>query len=304
MLKEYKKVSGIFRRPKMHIYFGFWSTPKWVVNIGQWMFANKDNAGTFKYKCANLLYNIFGRRSDPCLPVWRKGNTIRLFKKYCVHGYNKEDGCFIAWNEKFAETLKKWHLSWLQPTYVLPVWLSCYYFNFDMCWKWKYDEVRYEFPPQITFMLFNISLSIYWKHPECTNGGDDMMYWETILNYNYKYIDELRGKSVDILSQIIGLSDYCGYWLSWKEDGTRTYIWNLSPEYLRNRKYAEILAQHQAMKEKEIEEKHKKITCPKCGRTMVCDEDKVLLSSPPQYEYKCPHCGETKYLFEKITNIW
>ena len=131
-----------------------------------------------------------------------------------------------------------------------------------------------------------------------------MMYWETILNYNYKYIDELRGKSVDILSQIIGLSDYCGYWLSWKEDGTRTYIWNLSPEYLRNRKYAEILAQHQAMKEKEIEEKHKKITCPKCGRTMVCDEDKVLLSSPPQYEYKCPHCGETKYLFEKITNIW
>lgn len=253
MLKEYKKVKKIFRRPQVHIYFGFWQMPSWVIKIKQWMIKNADNKHTFKFRVVKFINDIFGRDSNPCLPVWRRGNSIKLFSKYQTYSFDQNNRSLV-WEQEFKDKLNKWHLSWLKPYYELPLWLSVYFFKFDMCWKWKYNDVRYEFPPQITLVLFNISFSIWWNKPKNSGGYDDH-YWESILNYTYKYLDTLKGKSVDIMSQLIGLSDYCGCWTSFGKDDKVEYIWTLQPSYLKNKEYARALKEHQDMKEKEFENK-------------------------------------------------
>ena len=35
--------------------------------------------------------------------------------------------------------------------------------------------------------------------------------------------------------------------------------------------------------------------CPKCGATMVRDDEIVYTSLPPQYRYTCPKCGEVEF---------
>lgn len=37
--------------------------------------------------------------------------------------------------------------------------------------------------------------------------------------------------------------------------------------------------------------------CSKCGTKMILDLTTVLTSNPPQYEYKCPKCGNIQYGF-------
>ena len=39
--------------------------------------------------------------------------------------------------------------------------------------------------------------------------------------------------------------------------------------------------------------------CPKCGGEANVDIRTMLTSCPPKYSYKCPHCGETGYIFCK-----
>lgn len=296
MLEEYKKVKHLFKRPKLHCYFGFWGTPDFIVKIGKYLMDNQGKKSTFKYKVYYWLDCKFWK-TNPCLPIWRRGNTIRLFKRQQVYDYQKAGG--YVWSSDFEKTLKKLHLSWLKPSYELPIWLSFYFFNWDICWKWKYDDVRYEFPPQLTIVLFNVSLSLYWKQPKSKLGYDEM-YWESILNYNYKYKDTLHGKNVDELSQIIGLSDYCGYWMHFNSDNTYSYTWSLRPEYLRNKEYAKILQEHQDMKTEALNNRDVLLKCPKCGKRMhLVDKNITLTTDPPQYEYECC-CGEHKYLTEKI----
>ena len=302
MLDEYKKVKDIFKKPTIKVYFGFWSTPKFIIRLGNYLVNNQDKNDTFKYKIFDWIHTKLSC-SDPGLPVWRHGNTFNIFKKHQTYDYNKRE---YVWNQDFENKLEKIHLSWLKPSYELPNCLSFYFFKWDMCWKWKYDEVRYEFPPQITLVLFNVSISLYWRAPKTEDGKiDDLMYWESILNYTHKYKETLRGKNVDELSQILGLSDYCGYWSSFnKETDTYDYIWTLQPTYLRDKEYAKILKERQELRLKEIIERAEKLRCPKCGKRMhLADENVVLLTNPPKYEYVC-NCGEHKYLTEKIENYY
>ena len=302
MLKEYKKVKHIFKRPKAHVYFGFWATPTWLINLEQWilnyMNTHDENDKSLKFRLAKFIDKLFNKSSNPFLPVWRRGHSFRLFKKHQTYHYDQSSRGYV-WNEEFANKLKKWHLSWLKPEYELPLWLTFYIFSFDMIWKWKFDDVRYEYPPQWTIVLFNISFSICWTQPESKDGWD-LTYWEGILNYTYKYLEKLDGKQVDTLSQIIGLSDYCGYWGGCADD---KFTWVVQPDYIRNKYFAEQLKKHQDMKEKDVRERKAKITCPKCGAKMKCDDTKMLTTLPPQYEYTCPKCGEIKYL-DEIIETW
>ena len=303
MLNEYKKVKKIFRRPQTHFYFGFWQHPSWTIKLGKWLFSNMDKEKTIKYRLLKFIDKVFGTTSNPCLPVWRRGNSIRLLSKHQTYSLDQNNYGFV-WNPDFKEKLNKWHLSWLKPSYELPLWLSCYFFKLDMVWKWKYDDVRYEFPPQITIMLFNISFSIWWNKPKNSGGYHDL-YWESILNYNYKYLDTIKDKSVDMMTQLIELSDYCGCWTSIGGNNNEiNYTWELQPSYLRNKEYARILKEHQDMKESEMRQKAEDLKCLKCGAKVKLEEGIVLTSLPPKYKYTCPKCGEVKYLDKEYKNLW
>ena len=55
-------------------------------------------------------------------------------------------------------------------------------YNYDLFWKTKYGDYRYEFPPQFILVLFGISFSVWLTNPVGESKYDDD-YWESILWY-------------------------------------------------------------------------------------------------------------------------
>lgn len=151
-LKEWRKTKGRFIRPKFRLFIGRWSR-------------------------------------EPNLPVWRHGNIINL------GNYKERDN---EWNysilvsSRWTEEGRKKHpflSKFFKPTYMLPNWLSFYFFNRDIGWKTREEEYdfRYENPAHITLVIFNMSISITAYIPQANEDDwtceDD--YWESLLTYNY-----------------------------------------------------------------------------------------------------------------------
>ena len=180
------------------------------------------------YKTYNTAKNVFVKpklvlkigfwRNMEGLPFSRHGNIIRLTK----YGYYYPNNCVTVksndsrfrsyfhklpkgcengvWFRNIRKNLRKFRLGWLKPVYELPLYLSFYIFDFDVCYKLKYDEFRYEFPPQFTIVFFGISLSFWLNAPEETYNPiwSNCSYWESMLWYlnecdldeNYKRVNK------------------------------------------------------------------------------------------------------------------
>ena len=85
----------------------------------------------------------------------------------------------------------------------LPIWRKkgIWYFkifNLDVCSKYKYGEIVYEFPPQFTIVFFGLSFTITAHVPKTSEENAtfiyDDLYWEAILNAAYapKGVDNLE----------------------------------------------------------------------------------------------------------------
>jgi hypothetical protein len=127
------------------------------------------------------------------LPVWRHGNMIYFGKQHQEYFTNWNYARLVS--SEWTGLGKQKHpiLSRIfKPVYQLPIWLSFYIFNHDMYWKTKYDEYRFEYPPQFTIVLFGWSFNWWLINPT----GDvkyDADYWESILNY-LEYKDDPNWK--------------------------------------------------------------------------------------------------------------
>lgn len=206
LFKEWKKCSKYFVKPKLKFYFGKW-------------------------------------KNDPCLPVWRTPKTIyftrnskyvkQVYSSHCV----KIDGKYnliihklpgnlknydYVWNSNIRRFLKKYHLSWIKPFINLPMWLSFYIFNHDIMWKTKYDDIRYEFPPQFTIVLFGYSLSIWACNPT-KDTCNDSFYYEAMLNHNYRDYKSLY----DLVEQQ-------GFWTSRGEGRPKAFL-SVKKEFIQPR---------------------------------------------------------------------
>ena len=191
---------------------------------------NTYNKVKHKFKKPKLHWRLGLWKNDPCLPVWRRGPEIRLGKYrknyYCQNGvthyksgvsyWTDNNGkqheipcwaisshkvpCKYAWNRDIRIKLRKWGLGWIPPVIQLPMWLSFYIFNHDMVWKTKFEDYRFEFPPQFTIVFFGISLSFWLNAPEGVYNPiwSNCSYWESILWYlnecdldeNYKRVNK------------------------------------------------------------------------------------------------------------------
>ena len=163
MWKTYNKVKNVFEKPILK-----WSFRKW--------------------------------RKSGLLPVWRRGNTIKIAREgeyTCKYFYARLENC--EWNS--VGKIKHPILSRIfKPMYQLPVWLSFYIFHHDVIWKSKYDEARFEYPPQFSIIFFGWSLNFWLINPTGDISYDDD-YWEAILEYiqckNLKEVDKILGCCVE-----------------------------------------------------------------------------------------------------------
>lgn len=166
-LSEWKKVKDIFVKPKRKVFFGWW-------------------------------------KNFPGLPVWREGYTIRLAKHHQVYLPNyhvlikDKNGTYhtiqhkhitngYVWRRDIRKKLKRFGLGWIKPYITFPWWTRVGVIDYDVCWKWKYDDIRFEYPPQFCVIIFGLCLAFTWYVP--TNGyySDNDSYWEGLLEYMYKY---------------------------------------------------------------------------------------------------------------------
>lgn len=187
MFKIYKtwgKVKDIFVKPSLKVYFGSWKKDP---NLPVW------RGGPIIYLC--------GRKN-----FYKKTHTVKDSVQICTGtmsikwgAENYETKVYASapahklpgklqyydsvWNSDIRRKLRKKHLSWIPPTIRLPYWMTIKVFDWDVMWKTKYGEVRYEYPPQLSIVFFGLSLTFTLHCPLSDKYDDD--YWESILIFLY-----------------------------------------------------------------------------------------------------------------------
>lgn len=245
LYNTWEKAKDIFVKPSLKVYFGKW-------------------------------------RNDPNLPVWRRGpiiyicgrknlfkythevkDTVLIYtgtKKFKYGDKEIESKCYsnvpkhklpkklkcgeTVWNSVIRRKLKKWHLNWIPPMICLPTWLRFHIINLDLGWKTKYDDCRYEFPPQFSIIAFSLSLTFTLHSPLQNDFCCDDHYWECILNYLYR-------NKLDSLKEVI---EDTGIWNSWGKDKNSVSYFAVRPEYITK----EYLKEYYKATE-EIKKKIKKV---------------------------------------------
>ena len=248
LYNTWRRAKDMFVKPSLKVYFG-----KWV--------------------------------NDPNLPVWRRGASIHLVRRgrLLSKAYSVKDRELIhtgmvkhkdyfgemeipkyewsvhdlpgklragdyVWNRNIRKKLKKWHLGWIPPIIKLPIWTMFHIVNIDVMWKYKWDDIRYEFPPQFTIIAFGLSLSFTLHCPIYNEYASDYNYWEGMLNY-------LNSKTHDLKEAI----DLCGVWRRLGNPEETSYF-ALRPEYIIPSRREEYYAAVSELKRLgKYEESHKLI---------------------------------------------
>jgi hypothetical protein len=223
LYKTYNKAKDVFVKPKLKISFGLWKNmgglPVWrrghYISIAKshqyyrpesWSYYREERAGTV-----------------------RKDDTIVKYDKLGVSKHQLPKGCNgYVWRSPIRKKLRKWKLGWLKPVYELPLWLSFYCFDWDVIYKWKYDDIRFEYPPQFTLVFFGLALSFTLVAPI---EGDDYAdwYWDSLLSYLYQ--DECEQSIEKTLY-------FCGQWTH-HQNGEEYKSFQLKKHYIKPEYYEE-----------------------------------------------------------------
>lgn len=185
MWNTYRKAKEVFVKPKIGFFIGKW-------------------------------------RSDPCLPVWRRGPTFTLGSPYskrnrarvynvrnCVNfkykttyetnkngktypinhwdtSYHKlPKGIYdwdLVWTSKFRRKLRKFGLGWLRFQYNLPIWLAFHIFNHDLYYKTKWTSTDFRYEFPPQFTIVFFGFACSWWL-RAPEMQDS--YWECMLHYLY-----------------------------------------------------------------------------------------------------------------------
>ncbi len=196
LYKTYNKVQHIFVKPRIrfNIYYGL----------------NTKHFG-FTY---NPKYVYIPTYSN-MIKVTKNGKT------YYEHSLHKLKSGFrfyrYQWRSNIRKKLRKFGLGWFKPTFKIPDFLVFDIKNWDLQWKSKYSDYRYENAPLFEITLFGISFS--WSlHAPIDSFYFDDDYWECILTYIHNDLDSIKD-----LDKIMGT-----YIASSKTGEIKDYVLNLA----------------------------------------------------------------------------
>ncbi len=177
-LSTYKKIKGVWKKPKLRVYFGSWLHDP---NLPVW---RNNSIRIAKYG------NYYQIRKSVELEDKSKAHYDEKFKctvrsyYHSTHNLIKAD---YAWKRPIRKKLRKLGLGWIPPIIDLPWWLCIRVFNWDVMWKTKFDDVRYEYPPQFTIVFLGLALTLTLHEPTGGYYTCDDQYWEGILDWLYTY---------------------------------------------------------------------------------------------------------------------
>ena len=234
MIKLYntwRRAKDTFAKPRLKVYFGKWSKDP---NLPVW------RTGPPIYLCRrkNLLKNCYFLKTGVSIVTGTRKMKWGAQEYECqVYDttYHKLPGNLrtgqYMWNRDIRKKLKKWHLSWVKPVMYLPMWLKFKIINLDVGWKTKWDDVRYEYPPQFSIIAFGLSLTFTLHCPVSKDYCHDDSYWESILTHLY------LNKPRELKETI----DECGIWRRVGDEGNTEYF-SVRPEFIIQAKQEEYYA--------------------------------------------------------------
>lgn len=229
LYNTWKCVKDIFIKPELSVYFGRWENdpnlPVWRNGPAVYICNKKKlrklahvakqgvfiTAGTKKYK--------FGEQE---LDMKVKEFTSHTLPK----GIKAGD---YVWNRTIRKKLRKWHLGWVKPIMYLPKFFRFRIINSDVYWKTKWDSIQYEYPPQLSFIGFGLSLTFTLHCPMHNKFSSDDSYWESILTHIY---DNTSGELKETI-------DKTGIWHSIDDN---TFYFATRPTYIVAKKQDEYYA--------------------------------------------------------------
>lgn len=198
LYKTYNKVKNVFVKPKLHFKFGLWENdrnlPIWrrgpIIHLCKQKdigYINPIQCESNDAKRAAKSYKVYPVVSRINVKVGTKTYTRNDGTTYNINsyissehklpkGYQNRD---YVWRRDIRKKLRKLHLGWIKPQIQLPRFFAFHIFNYDLGWKTKWGDYRYEWPPQFTIVLFGLSFSWWLTAPT----DRDYDYWESVLNY-------------------------------------------------------------------------------------------------------------------------
>lgn len=237
-LETYNKAKEVFIKPKLAFYFGPWRKDPCLP-----IWRRGPTIYPFGYKFAHKHgYNV--RLWNSSIPLYKKGDVLKNGKIAECNGYttnvHRVKGIYdgeLCWKRDFRKKLRKWKLGWIKPIYILPIWCAFHFFNYDLMWKTKWGEPRFEYPGHFTIVFFGLSFSIWPK------VNDPYFYWESLLNYVY------GDKPYDLKSAVQAMG-------RWKSVGTEESWWAFKKEFLKkscHAEYDQIVADLNSSKDEETD---------------------------------------------------
>jgi len=152
-----------------------------------------------KYFYYNLKYKV-SRFLEKYSPIY--WNSLNVFK--CFREYWKVRKYFEA------PCIKRYYYPYIkQHEYNTDVYSKCKWRILEikvypLLWKWKWNQVRHEYNPTFSIMLFNKWKWRYELHSP--DAKEDLIYWESILNFLYD--DTCKSNLNKTYSENIWWSDY------------------------------------------------------------------------------------------------
>lgn len=241
LYNTWEKAKDIFVKPSLKVYFGKWrndpNLPVWRRGPHIFFMGRKyNNKKAYMVRDSVMIYTgtvpyKFGDKTY-------ESKCYNWVPKHTLPGKLKA-GDYV-WSRNIRKKLKKWHLSWIPPIVNLPIWMRFHIVNLDLGWKTKWDDVRYEFPPQFSIIAFGFSLTFTLHSPIQNEFACDDHYWEAILNHIY------MNKAGD-LERTILLS---GIWSKYNKKDEEIKFFALRPEYIKPSKLNEYYAATSDIKRK------------------------------------------------------
>lgn len=229
LYRTWEKVKDLFVKPSLKVYFGKWKNDP---NLPVW------RRGPAVYFCRrkNLIKNCYSLKAGVIIQTGTKimkWGSKEYETRIMETTYHKLPGGLKSgrymWNRNIRKKLKKWHLDWIKPVMYLPSWMCFKIINLDVGWKTKWDDVRYEFPPQFSIIAFGLSLTFTLHCPIKSKYSSDDSYWESILTHLYL---NQSGELKETIEQT-------GIWHRFNDD---TYYFATRPTYIVPDKQAEYYA--------------------------------------------------------------
>ena len=178
LYNTWEKVKHIFVKPSLKVLFftkSYLRGPIIYICPRKWLFS----------KCHNLKNGAYISIGTKTMTLGDKEYSTKVYD-YTKHQLpNNLKQYDIVWNSNIRRKLKKWHLNWIKPVIYLPRWMRFKIENYDVQWKYKFDDIRYEFPPKFSIIAFGRQLTFTLQSPVQDDFALDDSYWEAILNHIY-----------------------------------------------------------------------------------------------------------------------